>query len=766
MTVPMKLVTILQLLGVFVMYFGLTVCLPALIFHKKLQGERFAVRFLACFLMGNFYIINLVLVLQLLHISNRFTLLLFTLVPAAWAGIRINQLDVRACVLGVLEFVRRILEGTLGLRLIVSNAGRRLADGVGKRIYRKGRDSWREVADRLMAVLAVILVLGMFGTNALNTYGYCFSDIPVHNYWIEEMCGNHIFAAGVYPFGFHCVIYYLHQMFGVETYVLLRLFCLAQTLMVHLVLLAFLRIVCRSRFMPYLALILYTFGDYWNRDVVEQRYLASLPQEFGMIFILPAAAFLILFFSARGKEGGKRGLRVQSTRYLIWFAMSFSMTLAIHFYNTMIIGLFCIGIAGGHLGLVFRRAYFGRIMLAGVMSILIAVLPMGAAYATGIPLQGSLGWGLDIIRGSSGEQMQIPEGAGTGTEAEAEGSPPPGAVGTEGPAGGESDAVQGDTQLAEEKSPGLLAETLDTVNSFILSQISRREVGLWLLLVPLLALFGGVNLITKTDRAYGCVLISVSVFLVFMLVMLMAPQIGIPALMDTGRSSIYLAYGLAMAAALCADAAVSSLLGRLANPAVMQSVSLAGVALMAIGIAVSGKSKKPLIIPGLETNGAIICLTNILREEPYDAFTICSANDENHMVEEYGFHYEMITLLYSMEGKFCADYLTIPTPRVYFFIEKIPGDYDKTKAYEGSGRTVSEEGASHTLPGGSGIEMYTGESRYIVMSRMYYWAKAFQKLYPNEMKVYYETDDFVCYVLNQNPYRLFDLSIDYGYNIY
>ena len=51
------------------------------------------------------------------------------------------------------------------------------------------------------------------------------------------------------------------------------------------------------------------------------------------------------------------------------------------------------------------------------------------------------------------------------------------------------------------------------------------------------------------------------------------------------------------------------------------------------------------------------------------------------------------------------------------------------------------------------------------MSRYYYWAEAFRKLYPNEMTVYYETDEFICYRAEQNPYRVFNFAIDYGYNM-
>ena len=118
-----------------------------------------------------------------------------------------------------------------------------------------------------------------------------------------------------------------------------------------------------------------------------------------------------------------------------------------------------------------------------------------------------------------------------------------------------------------------------------------------------------------------------------------------------------------------------------------------------------------------------------------------------------------------MEGEDAqSEYLTIPTPKIYFFIEKIPIDYGIEEKYEGSGRRVSDEGARQKLPTDSGLGIYKGASRYTVMSRMYYWAQEFRKLYPNEMSVYYETENFVCYEVTQNVYRLFDLSIDYGYN--
>ena len=114
-----------------------------------------------------------------------------------------------------------------------------------------------------------------------------------------------------------------------------------------------------------------------------------------MIFVIPSIYFLIRFFQIP-----KQKLADKETRLTLQcFAMAFSLTLAIHFYGTMIAGLCCIGIACGFCFRFLRKEYFRRIMFTGICSVFLAVLPMGIAFATGTPLQGSLGWGLSVING-------------------------------------------------------------------------------------------------------------------------------------------------------------------------------------------------------------------------------------------------------------------------------------------------------------------------------------------------------------------------------
>lgn len=46
-------------------------------------------------------------------------------------------------------------------------------------------------------------------------------------------------------------------------------------------------------------------------------------------------------------------------------------------------------------------------MMTGIISVFLAVLPMGIAFAGGTPLQGSLGWGLSVINGGKSDTEDV-----------------------------------------------------------------------------------------------------------------------------------------------------------------------------------------------------------------------------------------------------------------------------------------------------------------------------------------------------------------------
>ena len=90
----MVTLTALQLAWIFAAYLFVTIALPAFVFGNKLKGHRTVERVVFYFMTGNFYVMNLVFVLQLLKISYPVTLVLGTLIPVIIARLLINRTDV------------------------------------------------------------------------------------------------------------------------------------------------------------------------------------------------------------------------------------------------------------------------------------------------------------------------------------------------------------------------------------------------------------------------------------------------------------------------------------------------------------------------------------------------------------------------------------------------------------------------------------------------------------------------------------------------
>lgn len=767
----MTTLVILQFVGIFAAYTGLTVLLPAVMFRRVLRGRRLSEQFLMCYTFGNFYIINIVFAVQLLHISNFQTLVLLTVVLSVLIWSRVNRISLRKLIIKNAEACRKLLQGSMGIK------------GAFYRVWQKFIRMlkyaicffYREVVcNTLQWILAGAIAAALFwvyGRQLILTYGYRASDIPVHLNWINQMSRGNLFVSGVYPFGFHCMVYYLHTVFQVDTYVILCLFYLVQVFFIHVVLLAMLKMLCRSLYFPYAGVLVYILGSFWARQTYS-RFGASLPQEFGMIFVIPSIYFLIRFFQTE-----KENLKTKETKLTLGcFAIAFSLTLAIHFYGTMIAGLCCIGIAVGYVFRFLNKEYFRRIMMTGIISVFLAVLPMAIAFAGGTPLQGSLGWGLSVINGGNSDNeeeentvtqdMTIEEIAAnlqgaseskenTGTASVQSGKNTPTVTETPKPSLGEK---VGEIPGEIKDTWNMMAQRL---REFIINLPEKWCAYAVLSGIGVLILMGLLFIILR-KITYGEMLMSAGFCMGILTLLLCAGNLGLPMLMDGARCSIYYVYLLVAALTVLGDG-ILYLVCMLATLKIFRNaVSFVLTVAMVAGMFQQGLIKKSSFDSGFVSNGALTCLTNIIHENEDKTWTIVSANDETQMGLDHGWHYETISFLRKMENMDKDTKLIIPTKNVYFFIEKIPLDYAVT--YSGTGQSISKKGASQNLPNVGGISMYQGEGRWILMSRMYYWAQAFMEKYPNDMKVYYESEDFICYVMPQNMYHQYNFAIDYGYN--
>lgn len=729
-----SILAVLQTTGISAAYFSVTLLLPWLFLRKRLAGfGSVPVRFMAYFLIGHFYIINLVYVLQLLHISCWLTLAAGTFAPFFVTGWLRYRDSAWQRLEEMLSSFLLVLGGEMGRKTLLLRAGKRISRSHARAAKKRSeyiRANWLDI---LLICGLIVLLLYMYGTNAVKVYGYGASDMVLHNYWINEMGRGNIFVDGVYPFGLHCLLYYLHAVFGFHVNVVLRLFYVVQTVVIHLVLLAFLRSVCKSKYAPYIGTAAYILS---NRLYMYTyiRYHATLPQEFGMAFILPAAYFAFAFLqekvfppaAAEKKSRLQRFLGFFSgtgNRYLALFAISVSLTLSVHFYDTIIAGLFCIAIGAGFCFRVFRWRYFKRIVAAGIAGLMLAVLPMAAAFVTGTPLQASLNWGMSQWQ-SSAAAPAVPAG-----------------------------------EDGKEGEPDVLDIVLDRMEYYVAEDENTAEMIVWG--IGCLFLLGVLWCVFRRAD-YGAVLVSVSIYMGILAVLQSSAELGLMQLLEVSRYSVYLGYGIPVVVSLCVDGVLYILFKwKAAQDACSFAALLAGCA----AVFVTGV-RAPVCVSAYESNEAVVCLNNIIRENKGKAWTICSANDERQMIGDYdlGFHYEMIKFLKDMRSYDEDTSITIPTSSVYFFVEKIPLLYRDYITTERPVKKVSRAGAKEPLSEEPGLLPYIGDSRFVTMSHMYFWAQEFKKLYPNEMEVYYETDQFVCYRVKQNEYSLYNFAIDYGYN--
>ena len=226
----------------------------------------------------------------------------------------------------------------------------------------------------------------------------------------------------------HCFIYAMRVLFGVKIYSS-QLFLAGIHVAVFLVS-AYLLL--KELFAwdgtAVLALALFLTVDLLCIDEIfsMSRLQWTLPQEFGLYTQFLCALFLLRClktdFSDRSGSRRERIRKFLTEENLLLFLLSLAASLAIHFYVTMMAFFLCVVIAACRLPSLFQKRRFVSLVKAVCLGVLIAVLPMGIAYAKGVPFQGSIGWAVNVINGTdtaegrTSQAEQILEQAQTSSE--------------------------------------------------------------------------------------------------------------------------------------------------------------------------------------------------------------------------------------------------------------------------------------------------------------------------------------------------------------
>ena len=753
-----NIVTAVWIAKLFVIYTFMVVVLPYFVMRGFLKERSWTQKFVFSVVGGNFFYIMLVLLWGLLHITDRYVLIASTLVLPAVLIIRRRTELWEGHLKGVWIHVCRLSRHEVSVRYIIRIFLRWLG--------RKTRAGWRKAAPFLRTHLSEMILFA--GCSAFiiwyftitDHFGPREADISVHMSWINEVDNGIIFSDGIYPFGMHALLYYMHAVFGIPTVRIMLLFGPVQTFYIFTMLLAFLKEICRFRYMPYLGYIGFAVGDYLvggaDYGGSFSRYYSALPQEFGMIFLLPCSIALVRFFRAVQDEDRRQKCR-ESSIWLWLLIISFGLTFSAHFYNTFIAAILVIAAAAAYIRFVVRPEVLKRLICAALLAILIPVFPMAVAFACGTPLQSSLYWGMEIM--GIGDEKEAEE-ATEEAETEEEERLSPDEEGS-----GETSPAPDQTEAYVPSAGERLTRVKAVIQNMLNLHIFRSETYTVIWELCLLALLAEIPLMwILKEWEYSRYIVMVLINAGVMVLLCIMGDLGLPVLMDMERCPIFFCYTALSVFSLAADGLLL-VLGRIIPvQMVWRGASLLLAVLFAGYTLGAGHLKeKNISVSKYQRDGAALCVYDIMEKFPDQKWTIISCNEERNMVSPSAWHYEVIDFLDSMEDYSEDDEMFIPTRYVFFFIEKNCLDYGYGE-FTDEDAHVSRDWASEDLPVKNELTQYAGTNRIIVNSRMYYWAQEYEERFPNEMKVYYEDEDFVCYCIEQNEYYLNNFAIDYGYN--
>lgn len=754
---------IFEFIKVIIGYLLLEFAWPRFVFGRHLSGKPVVYQFAFCVTVQTVLINTVVLGLGLLHILNRWT------VRAVFYGALLVVLYQR---LGVTEertaqFLQAL--SVARVKLLFKRLRRLTADWV-QGILRSMR---AHTLEYLMLGAIAVYALIYFSWGAFQTNSYGFGDQYTHHSWIYGLQQGQIFSGGVYPEALHCLIYAINTLLGVRVYSLMLFFGSVQGVVFLIAVYCLCRELFGWRYTPVFLLAMFILvmagGNITLTGMGRLQY--TLPLEFGLTPQFLCITYFARYLRGDHKPSGKgRFANYILGTDLFLFTMALAAMIASHFYPVIMAFFMCLGVGLHYLRRVFSKERFLPLMASVLCGVLIAVIPMLGALASGIEFQASMDWAMSVIDGTDNESR--------GEDLEAE-------------------VLR--LQLQEEQLPLtkriiLMARLAGHLFRRGFEEMSDEQRGNFLLmvipivfaaclLVRLVVHCRGASIINWSKKrgvnpywldGY-CLMVLITVFLIAVYV---APYFGLPELISGVRMASTVRAMLFAVALIPLDFVLILLAGWI-KTAGLKAVSTACLVLLCAWSCIRENYHGYLYYELTRYRAEVAVMNDIIDKYSRYIYTVVSPTDGLYHVIEHGRHEELLDFVRETAG----ERYFLPTEYVFVFVEKRPIEYAQTHFFTGPewlalekhtrggssqapniwaseiSRTAAEEDIPSLTPP---FQNYKNlESRTILESKAYYWCQQFMKLYPHEMSVYYEDDDFICYYFRQEANSPYDLTIAY-----
>lgn len=784
---------------VLIAYIALMYIWPMVVFRRYLAPKSRTYKFAFCTTVQVILINTVVLLLGLVHILNRWTMILFF-----YGGILVSLLWKRKFTGEGIQRVRQVLVGTRGVKLFLLQA----ISSMRHALRRGVKNLWRSSKGKRLEylLLGVVVLFGMiyFSYGAFVDHSYGFGDMYTHHAWIYGLLEGKIFSAGIYPEAMHCFIYAMHQLFGIRVYSCMLFVAGVHVSTLLIAIYCFLKEVLKSRYTSLLIIASFLVLDLMCIDEVFSmaRLQWTLPQEFALYTQFLCALYLVRYLRTDRnprKESGKR-------KWVVWdenlflFMMALAASFAIHFYVTIMAFFLCASFAVFLLHRIFRKGNFRSLVAAVFAGIFIAAAPMGLAYATGIPFQGSIDWALNVISGEDTKEGRTQQAEAILNTEQGE-TVLPSATETKDSNtslnGQSSDAHANGTGITQKTIP--LTERLKQLAIKVWDATEKKSEGLysygyatlygeeradWILRFTALAAGIGVVcclialLIHRKIKIFFEGYLGLTLASIAFMILYAAPFLGLPELI-AGARVCSTGQLLILAMMFVPVDLFLYLIGLTVIRVVLPMVSIVLTGAIYVGANYFDVYHGFLYNELTRYNSVVDVTNNIIKNFPQYSYTIVSPTDELYQVIEYGRHEE----IYNFVKVIQSNAYSLPSEYIFLYVEKKPIQYAQSHFYTGPEWLAKEKYTQYyTMYFSEGNQLNQSTisddfadrdfmfflkesqnysdlaSRTILESKLNRWCKQFEHNFPNDINTYYEDDDFVCYVIRQNTSRLFNLE--------
>ena len=752
---------------------------PSVVLRKYLSNKGLAYRFSFCATFMILLLNTTVLMLGIVKLLNQWVIRILFYGPLVY-------------VIGVWLYRHR--DKAIHIKYLLTDicSPKRFVAGILNQIGSSIRNIWKRLLNKLrpqlplyiMLLVAVIYGMIYFSYGAFHERYYGTSDIYVHHSWIDMLQEGKIFGAGIYPEGMHCFVYAMSTLFGIEVYSCL-LFLGGINISVFLLsVYLFFREIFPWKYSGVLVVVLYLILRLDSAAHIGgmARLQNALPQEFALFTVFLCGAYLLRFLrnASAGTYRWKRWVFLRDENLLI-FMMALAVSIAVHFYITMMAFFLCLAIGVFFLAWVVKKKKLGPLLITIVCGVLIAVIPMATALACGMKFQGSINWAMSVITDS---QQAIQDKENNSTK----------------PTNSHWDIIDSDIHGSGEENPDKAPTMEETPEeeppeptwleklyqgSFIVLYRDDRAAVLasCVVLGALIGLICHIVAMIKRKAAVGedpfCGYLFLAAADLIFMIMFAAPVLDLLEIIQIDRLCA-MTHLLTIATVMIPVDLIMTLISRKGSRLMMDICAVVMCVAMCVSVIALGEYHSYLGYVVTRYTAAAEVTRRIVHDMKPESFTVVSSVDELYQVKGYGYHEEAVRFIHEMK----EETYTLPTEYVFLYIEKQPLDYAHTCLLDGMpllakqeylelyGATrccqspdvlhseISEENANLDIYIPISHASYTNlVRRTVINSRLYQWAERFRELYPYHLTTVYEDDAFVCYMFRQNPARLLELAI-------